>query len=115
MEVIRINGGRPLNGTVRISGAKNACLPIFAASLLTDEPVIIENVPDLSDLRFMAKILEHLGASVERDGTSTWKIHARKIDFRAPYELVRTMRASFFVLGPLLARSMEPTSRSWKP
>jgi len=104
MDVIRIRGGNPLKGTVNISGAKNACLPIFAACLLTDEPVIIENVPDLSDLRFMASILEHLGASVERDGSSVWKIHAKQIHARAPYELVRKMRASVCLMGPLIGR-----------
>ncbi|MGE9296439.1 MAG: UDP-N-acetylglucosamine 1-carboxyvinyltransferase, partial [Puniceicoccales bacterium] len=61
MDVVRITGGRPLRGEVTVSGAKNACLPIFAATLLTEETCVIENVPDLSDLRFMAQIIENLG------------------------------------------------------
>ncbi len=104
MKVFRIEGGQVLNGTLEVSGAKNAALPIFAACILTDEPCIIENVPDLSDIRFMAEILETLGATVERIDTNTWKIHAKKITSVAPYELVRQMRASICLLGPLVSR-----------
>jgi UDP-N-acetylglucosamine 1-carboxyvinyltransferase len=104
MDVVRMQGGRPLRGEIVISGAKNACLPIFAATLLTEEPVTIENVPDLSDVRFMGEILGHLGAEVERPDAHTWKITAKKIVPRAPYELVRRMRASVTLLGPLVGR-----------
>lgn len=104
MEVFRIEGGGPLEGVVQVSGAKNAALPIFAATLLTDEPCTIENVPDLSDLRFMAQILESMGASVERQGPGSWRIQADSLDPVAPYELVRKMRASICLMGPLVAR-----------
>lgn len=104
MDVLRIRGGQPLKGTIRAGGAKNACLPIFAATLLTEETCIIENVPDLSDVRFMAKILEAMGAEVERPGPNTWRITAKNVATRAPYDLVRKMRASVCLLGPLVAR-----------
>lgn len=104
MDVIRIEGGTPLRGTVRVSGAKNACLPIFAATLLTGEPCLIRNVPDLSDVRFMADILAQLGASVENPEPGTWRIQAAEVKHRAPYDLVRRMRASVCLLGPLVGR-----------
>ena len=92
-----------MHGEVTISGSKNAALPIMAAALLTDEPCVIHGVPDLSDTRFMARILESLGASVEfENGTVT--IRARKIHGCADYELVRKMRGSVCVMGPLLGR-----------
>lgn len=104
MDVIRVRGNRKLQGTVKISGAKNAALPIFAATLLTDEPCVLENIPDLSDARFMADILRHMGASVESPEPGTWCIEAKNLHTRAPYELVRKMRASVCLLGPLVAR-----------
>ncbi len=104
MDVIRIEGGIPLNGTVSISGAKNACLPIFAATLLTGEPCTIRNVPNLSDVRFMAEILAQLGATVEDQGGGVWRIEASEIKSRASYDLVRRMRASVCLLGPLVGR-----------
>ncbi len=104
MDVIRIEGRAPLAGTVSVSGAKNSALPIFAATLLTDEPCVIENVPDLSDIRFMAEILEHLGARVERLDPNTWRITAANITECAPYHLVKKMRASVCLLGPLTGR-----------
>jgi UDP-N-acetylglucosamine 1-carboxyvinyltransferase len=104
MDVFRVIGGRPLRGTVQAGGAKNAALPLFAAALLTDERVTIANVPDLSDVRFMAEILRHLGAEVERTGSDAWRITAREIGHRAPYELVRKMRASVCLMGPLVGR-----------
>jgi UDP-N-acetylglucosamine 1-carboxyvinyltransferase len=104
MDVVRIRGGKRLAGTVEIGGAKNACLPIFAACLLTAEPVTIRNVPDLSDLRFMAEILERLGATVERLDAHTWRITAAQVATRAPYDLVRKMRASVCLMGPMVAR-----------
>jgi UDP-N-acetylglucosamine 1-carboxyvinyltransferase len=103
MESFLIKGGTPLHGKVTISGSKNAALPIMAAALLTDEPCVIRRVPDLSDTRFMARILESLDAQVEWDhGTVT--IHARKIRGYADYELVRKMRGSICIMGPLLGR-----------
>ncbi|TVR49224.1 MAG: UDP-N-acetylglucosamine 1-carboxyvinyltransferase [Puniceicoccaceae bacterium] len=107
MDVIHLKGGLPLHGRVAAGGAKNAALPIFAATLLTDEPVTIENVPDLSDIRFMAQILEHLGASVERKDAHSWVIQAASVESLAPYELVRKMRASVCLMGPLLGRLRE--------
>lgn len=104
LEVIRVQGGAPLNGTVAVSGAKNAALPIFAATLLTDKPCEIHNVPNLSDTRFMIQILQHLGASVEAIGPGSWRVTAKNIHSHAPYELVRKMRASICLLGPLVAR-----------
>ena len=104
MEVFRIRGGATLRGKVRASGSKNATLPAFAAALLTSEPCIIENVPDLSDVRFMAEILSHLGAEVEKLESGSWKITAKNVSPQAPYELVRKMRASICLLGPLVGR-----------
>ncbi len=104
MDVLRVEGNGPLHGSVQAGGAKNAALPIFAACLLTADEVTIENVPDLSDLRFMGEILKSLGASVEKTAPGVYKIRARQIGHVAPYELVRKMRASICVLGPLVAR-----------
>ncbi len=104
MEVLHIRGGTPLQGKVAVSGAKNACLPLFAACLLTSDTCVIENVPDLVDVHSMAGILEHLGAEVESCGNGTWRITAANISHRAPYDLVRRMRASVCLLGPLTAR-----------
>ena len=104
MDVMRIEGGHPLTGTISVSGAKNAALPIFAATLLTEETCVLENVPNLSDIRFMGQILEHLGAEVEQTAPTTWKITARNIGHRAPYDLVRKMRASVCLMGPLAGR-----------
>ena len=103
MESFLIKGGVALRGTVEISGSKNAALPIMAATLLTGEPCVIRRVPDLSDTRFMAQILASLGAEVKfENGTLT--IHARKIGSYADYELVRKMRGSICIMGPLLGR-----------
>jgi len=103
MESFLIKGGVPLHGAVTISGSKNAALPIMAATLLTDEPCVIRRVPDLSDTRFMVKILESLGATAQLEG-GTLTIHARKIKGYADYELVRKMRGSICIAGPMLAR-----------
>jgi UDP-N-acetylglucosamine 1-carboxyvinyltransferase len=103
MESFLIKGGVPLHGEVAISGSKNAALPIMAAALLTDEPCVIRRVPDLSDTRFMARILESLGAETKFErGTLT--VHAQKIRGYADYELVRKMRGSICIMGPLLGR-----------
>ena len=104
MDVFQIKGGHPLKGTVKVSGSKNSALPLFAASLLTDEETILENVPDLSDVNFMAEILTELGADVVRIDSNSWSIRPSTIVHHAPYELVRKMRASICLLGPLVAR-----------
>jgi len=101
---MRIEGGKPLSGSIPVSGAKNAALPIFAATLLTEETCLLENVPNLSDIRFMGQILEHLGAEVEQTDATSWKISAKNIGHRAPYDLVRKMRASVCLMGPLAGR-----------
>ena len=104
MDVFRIRGEVALNGTIKVSGSKNAALPLFAASLLSEEETILENVPDLSDVQFMAEILTELGAKVKRINRNAWKINPSSIIHSAPYELVRKMRASICLLGPLVAR-----------
>ena len=106
MDKILVHGGNKLSGSVRISGSKNSALPILAATLLTKDPCIISNVPDLSDIHFMLQILSQLGASVER-ASGTVRVEAAVIKSEAPYEIVRKMRASVCVLGPLLGRKRE--------
>ena len=108
MDKILVYGGHPLNGSVRVSGSKNSALPILAAALLTKEPCVISNVPDLSDINYMLQILSHLGAHVER-ASGVVRIEAGKIKTEAPYDIVRKMRASVCVLGPLLGREKEAT------
>ena len=104
MERIIIEGGLPLHGTIQAGGSKNAALPILAATLLTPDPCTISNVPDVSDVQFMVKILQHLGARVEPLGKNAVRVEARHIRDEAPYDLVRKMRASVCLLGPLLGR-----------
>lgn len=104
MDSLLIKSGLPLSGEVKVSGAKNACLPMFAAALLTDEKCVLQNVPDLSDVRFMADIIRALGAEVSNPREGVWEICAKNISHVAPYELVRKMRASICLLGPLSAR-----------
>jgi UDP-N-acetylglucosamine 1-carboxyvinyltransferase len=108
MDKIRIHGGHPLSGSIKISGSKNSALPILAATLPTREPCILHRVPDLSDTNYMLQILTHLGAQVER-ASGTVNVAAVKIDSVAPYDVVRKMRASVCVLGPLLGRCKEAT------
>ncbi len=103
MESLLIKGGVPLHGDVAISGAKNAVLPIMAATLLTGEPCVIRNVPNLSDVKFMGQILTWLGAKVEIEG-NTVRVHAKKIRGMGDYDLVRKMRGSICIMGPLLGR-----------
>jgi UDP-N-acetylglucosamine 1-carboxyvinyltransferase len=107
MDNFLIRGGKPLHGTVRISGAKNSALPVMAAALLTTEPVKLHNLPRVRDIITMGKLLAHMSAHVvtnEFPGTE-YTIEARTVnDAEAPYELVRTMRASILTLGPLVAR-----------
>ncbi len=105
MDKICINGTRPLYGTVAVSGAKNAALPLLAATLLTPGTHTLHNVPDLRDTRTMLKLLGTLGASWERSGTSVQVNTAGLSGSEAPYDLVKTMRASVLVLGPLIART----------
>jgi UDP-N-acetylglucosamine 1-carboxyvinyltransferase len=105
MDKIRIVGGQPLEGTVRISGAKNASLPDVCAALLTDAPVILTNVPEVRDIRTMGRVLGALGADVEFRVGGTVEVRAGTLtSVEAPYDLVKTMRASVLVLGPLVAR-----------
>jgi len=108
MDKILIHGGRPLSGSIKISGSKNSALPILAATLLTREPCILHRVPDLSDTHYMLQILMHLGAQVER-ASGTVTVTAETIESVAPYDVVRKMRASVCVLGPLLGRCNEAT------
>ncbi len=103
MDSLLIKGGVPLRGEVAISGAKNAALPIMAASLLTAEPCVIHGVPDLTDVSFMSEILRSLGAEVTRDG-DTLTVSAAKIRGVGDYDLIRKMRGSICILGPLLGR-----------
>jgi UDP-N-acetylglucosamine 1-carboxyvinyltransferase len=105
MDKLIITGGGPLNGEIRISGAKNAALPILAATLLAEEPVTICNVPHLHDITTTMELLGNMGVELVVDERLNIEVHASTIQqFYAPYELVRTMRASILVLGPLLAR-----------
>src|SRR5437016_5843164 len=106
MDKILIHGGRRLSGSIKVSGSKNSSLPILAATLLTREPCVVHGVPDLSDTNYMLQILAHLGAQVER-ASGTVTVTAEKIHCVAPYDVVRKMRASVCVLGPLLGRCKE--------
>ena len=103
MDGLEIHGGKPLHGDIVISGAKNAALPLLCLGLVADAPLILKNVPELADTISMEGLLRHLGVDVTRDGeTVTMRGGAQQYD--APYDLVRKMRASVLVLGPLLAR-----------
>jgi UDP-N-acetylglucosamine 1-carboxyvinyltransferase len=105
MEKLIINGGRRLQGSVKISGAKNAVLPIIAATLLGTTPSLLEEVPNLEDVRTISEVLCRLGLKVENRGNNTLAVDSTEIkSSEAPYELVRKMRASFLIMGPLLAR-----------
>src|SRR5690349_10818331 len=103
MDSLLIKGGVPLRGEVTISGAKNAVLPILSATLLTAEPCVIRRVPNLSDVRFMGQILTWLGAKVSFDG-DTVRVESRRIKGHGDYDLVRKMRGSICIMGPLLGR-----------
>jgi UDP-N-acetylglucosamine 1-carboxyvinyltransferase len=104
MEQLLIKGGTPLVGRVRISGAKNAALPIMAASLLTQREIRIENLPDVVDVRTMGRLLSHLGVKVSFSRSSVTLDASGELELEAPYNLVKRMRASYYVLGPLVAR-----------
>ena len=101
-----IEGGIPLAGEIQVSGSKNAALPALAACLLTAEPVILNRIPQVRDIRTMLDLIGHIGSKVsDRGGRSQVTIRAGRIEHpEAPYELVKTMRASSLVLGPLVAR-----------
>ncbi len=105
MDKLAIVGGRPLDGEVRVSGAKNAALPILAATLLAEGPVALRNVPKLNDIATTLKLLKRMGVAAEHHDDGNVAVDAAGIkEFLAPYELVKTMRASILVLGPLLGR-----------
>src|SRR4051794_28918308 len=108
MDKIVIEGGVPLRGEVQVSGAKNAALPAIAASLLAEGDHLVSNVPDLADVRTMGRLLSYMGCEVSRGaGEHPHTISVRvphDLKAEAPYDLVKTMRASVVVLGPLLAR-----------
>jgi UDP-N-acetylglucosamine 1-carboxyvinyltransferase len=104
MDKLLISGGTPLRGEAHVSGAKNAALPIMCAALLAAEPLQLANVPKLHDVRTMMRLLEQMGVAAARDGDRVVLDAARLDKPLAPYELVKTMRASILVLGPLLAR-----------
>src|SRR5437899_2009360 len=108
MDKILIHGGHSLSGSIKVSGSKNSSLPILAATLLTREPCVVHGVPDLSDTHYMLQILMHLGAQVER-ASGTVSVTAENVQSVAPYEVVRKMRASVCVMGPLLGRCKEAT------
>jgi len=106
MDAIRIRGGRPLNGAITISGAKNAALPLLTAALLTDGELILTNLPDVADIVTMSALLQELGVEISHQTAGRGQVlkAANIISHTAPYDLVRKMRASVLVLGPLLAR-----------
>ena len=111
MDSIAIQGGARLNGTIPVSGAKNSALKLMAASILTDQPLRLTNMPRLADTKFLGRLLQELGVAVTENGHGEDQetlFHAARIESTfAPYDLVRQMRASFNVLGPLLARTGE--------
>src|SRR6266403_16515 len=108
MDKLIIEGGVPLNGEVRISGAKNAALPILCAAILSSEPLRVMNVPRLRDITTMIKLLTQMGIKVSAADARSIELNAAELDNPvAPYDLVKTMRASVLALGPLLARCGE--------
>src|SRR5216110_31720 len=105
MDKLIIQGGVPLSGEIRVSGAKNAALPLMCAALLTDEQLTLSNVPHLRDVSTMLRLLAQMGVEVSLDDRLGLSLRAERLsDPLAPYDLVKTMRASILVLGPLLAR-----------
>ena len=105
MEKLVIQGGKPLNGSVRVSGAKNAVLPIIAASMLATSESVLTEIPKLDDVHTVCEVVASLGARVEHPAKDALIIDAHELtSTTAPYDLVRRMRASFLVMGPLLAR-----------
>ena len=105
MDKLLIRGGRALKGTMTVSGAKNAALPELCATLLTDEAVTLRNVPKLQDIATMVKLIRHMGVDIQQPADDVMQLNASALNQpEAPYDLVKTMRASILVLGPLLAR-----------
>lgn len=105
MDKLIVKGGSPLNGDIKVSGAKNAALPVLIASLLTEEPLVVGNIPHLHDITTTLELLGRIGVEVEVDEKMVIRADAKHVEqLRAPYDLVKTMRASILVLGPLLAR-----------
>ena len=115
MDRIRIKGGRQLKGEIQISGSKNACLPLMVASMLTDKPLTLKNVPRLADISTMIQLLEQHGVEIQAAPGENGHSHGTTLTLRAgtiksttaPYDIVRKMRASVLVLGPLVAREGE--------
>ena len=108
MEKLFIQGGRRLSGTVKVSGAKNAVLPVIAASLLASTPSVIEEIPDLDDVKTITEVLQYLGLTTRWQEPGSLFIDSTGVkSCEASYELVRKMRASFLVMGPLLSRFQE--------
>ena len=105
MDKLRIRGGRLLQGEMPVSGAKNAALPELCAALLTTDPVTLSNVPRLQDISTLLKLVRHMGVDVQTTQSDTLQLCAQPLTRpEAPYDLVKTMRASVLVLGPLLTR-----------
>ena len=105
MKKLAINGGYPLRGKVNISGSKNAALPIMTASILSNEDLILNNLPQLADVKTMRRLLESMGVNIKEDQNGKMRLNSSSISKKiATYELVKTMRASIMVLGPLLAK-----------
>ena len=121
MDYFKINGLKKLNGLVEVSGAKNAVLPLMAAAILNRGNIKISNVPTLSDSITMSKLLEEMGAKVQFSSNNSVSVDSSNLNKPfAPYDLVKTMRASFYVLGPLIARFGEakvslPGGCAWGP
>lgn len=104
MEKLLIRGGNSLSGEIRCSGAKNAALPMIAATILTENEVTLKNLPFLQDITTMFELLGSMGSKITLDEEMNFQISSSLSDFEARYELVKTMRASILVLGPLLAK-----------
>ena len=104
MEQLKITGNGPLQGEIKVSGAKNAALPILCASLLTADDIELTNVPHLRDVQTMLELLRQMGVTVRQDGDKLILNGSAVHNFYAPYELVKTMRAAILVLCPLVAR-----------
>ena len=104
MDKFLIRGGNVLNGTVKISGAKNAALPLLASMILAETPITLTNVPNLKDVNTLVKLIAGLGITMTYEGDTVVADTSTLDNYFAPYELVKTMRASILVLGPLLAR-----------
>ena len=106
MPAFRIEGGRPLQGMVRASGNKNAALPLMTACLMTEEPVVLHNVPDIGDVQIMLQLLESLGMQIDPAGPSSWRLQASQVgEAQLDPELCRRIRASILLAGPMLNRS----------